>query len=126
MRLDEVAAPIQNRDRDDLLVLFGPCGTCIHQSSRAGARDHLDVSGQLHLCSTERKRNRSQHAKQKQTNACAHVISPWDLLVLVNYALRGKEPQGAEGPQRVFHHASISGQLVMRKVSPPSSVTETW
>src|SRR5947209_5178948 len=70
VRLDEIAAPIENRDRDNLLVLLGPCGTLIHQSARAGARDDLDVSRQWCLLRGDIRRaeNHDEYVKPKQAN----------------------------------------------------------
>ena len=74
MRLDEIAAPIQNRDRDDLLVFLGPGGTGVHQGARAGARDELDVPRQLHRGSVGGERKGEQYGKRKQVKPNTHVI----------------------------------------------------
>src|SRR5207253_7066574 len=48
VRLDEIAAPIQNGDRNGLLVLCGPRRTRVDKGARAGARNDFDVPRVLH------------------------------------------------------------------------------
>ena len=78
---EKVAAPIDNRHRDDELVALGPGCTGIGQGARTGARDQRDVSRQLDVsrllsgrCAG--KRHRDQQGEHEQSRPYAHGAPP--------------------------------------------------
>src|SRR5207237_1397197 len=74
VRLDEIAAPIQNGDRNGLLVLCGPRRTRVDKGARAGARNDFDVPRVLHRGSICGESKHRQHRNEKHVKPDAHVF----------------------------------------------------
>src|SRR5678815_1328854 len=115
MKLDEIAAPIENRHRDGLLVLLGPGGASVRQGTRACARDHLDFSSGGLLLAEREHRQSDSHPCTDQ-NGLLHL-----LLLLITAAARTRiahdRPQSRRTAVRRHGRSSVPRILHRRAVS---------